>query len=271
MQKGRHTCEQLKAIRKEIAKANDIDYIPSECHFQGLCQGSCPACESECAYIEQQLSLREKAGKVVKIIGLAATLTTFPAQETSAQERQTMNSDSLVWENYMFDFGQIKPESEQQIDEMAEFITENPDKLYLVIGHTDERGNETYNLKLSRKRAEYVTYQIRNRINTANTQIIPIGLGFYQPHIKNAKEEFEHEQNRRASLEIYNPARFKGKNSALIELAIFKGDDKKRLKFEKRFKQLGKKIYKKNLDAQYEKLAREIRKERKFFEKKRKN
>lgn len=106
MLKGRHTCEQLKAIRKEIAKANDIDYTPSECLFQGPCQGTCPACESEYAYIEHQLSLRKKAGKMVKIIGLAATLTTIYAQEIPAQERQTMSSDSLVWEYYMDDHGQ---------------------------------------------------------------------------------------------------------------------------------------------------------------------
>ena len=47
MLKGRYTCEQLKAIRSEIAKANDIDYTPSVCNYQGICRGTCPACEAE--------------------------------------------------------------------------------------------------------------------------------------------------------------------------------------------------------------------------------
>ena len=97
MLKSRYTCEQLKAIRSEIAKANDIDYTPSVCNYQGICRGTCPACEAERSYIEQELSLRQKAGKAVKIVGLASSLLALSVQNISAQERQEMNSDSLVW------------------------------------------------------------------------------------------------------------------------------------------------------------------------------
>lgn len=33
MARGRYICNTLKAIRKQIADANGIDYSPEECHF----------------------------------------------------------------------------------------------------------------------------------------------------------------------------------------------------------------------------------------------
>ncbi len=72
MYKGKHTCETLKAIRKQIADANDIPYEPRQCTHQGDCLGTCPVCEFEVRYIEDQLNIRKMAGKAVKIIGLAS-------------------------------------------------------------------------------------------------------------------------------------------------------------------------------------------------------
>lgn len=71
MFKGKATCEILKNVRKTIADANGIDYQPKECKHQGDCSGTCPKCEAETRYIENQLSLRMVAGKAVKIVGLA--------------------------------------------------------------------------------------------------------------------------------------------------------------------------------------------------------
>jgi hypothetical protein len=46
MMKGKSICKVLKAIRKQVADANDIKYEPRECHHQGDCRGTCPACEA---------------------------------------------------------------------------------------------------------------------------------------------------------------------------------------------------------------------------------
>ena len=53
--KGKQICKALKEIRLNIAQANDIDYIPAECNHKGDCSGTCPQCEKEMRYIEQQL------------------------------------------------------------------------------------------------------------------------------------------------------------------------------------------------------------------------
>lgn len=74
MKEGKQICETLKAIRSEIASANDIDYTPNECHHEGDCAGTCPACESEMRWLERQLRSRQALGKAVTIAGLSVAL-----------------------------------------------------------------------------------------------------------------------------------------------------------------------------------------------------
>ena len=79
MEKGKRTCEVLKAVRLEIAKANDIQYAPRECHHEGPCAGTCPACEAEVKYLEQQLQVRRMLGRAVMLTGIAVGLTSLTA------------------------------------------------------------------------------------------------------------------------------------------------------------------------------------------------
>lgn len=70
--KGKQRCRILKQIRKDIADANGIDYVISECPHKGDCAGTCPKCESEVAYLERELEKRRQTGKKVAIAGIAA-------------------------------------------------------------------------------------------------------------------------------------------------------------------------------------------------------
>ena len=72
--KGKNKCRILKEIRKAIAKENDIEYVTSECKYQGECIGTCPKCESEVKYLEAELEKRRSAGKSVVVAGIAASM-----------------------------------------------------------------------------------------------------------------------------------------------------------------------------------------------------
>ena len=74
MTRGKTICGVLKTIRKQVADANEIKYEPRECHHQGECRGTCPACEAEVRYIERQLDIRRQLGKTVAIVGISAGL-----------------------------------------------------------------------------------------------------------------------------------------------------------------------------------------------------
>lgn len=71
---GKSKCKLLKEIRRQIAAENDIEFVTSECKFQGNCSGTCPKCEAEVRYLEQQLNKRRQAGKAVAVAGIAAAL-----------------------------------------------------------------------------------------------------------------------------------------------------------------------------------------------------
>lgn len=93
MNKGKSTCKVLKDIRQKIADENGIRYVPKECNFKGECKGTCPACEAEIRYLEDELRRKQRNGFAVKIGGIAAGLCAMvvPAQV----EAQNINKDSL--------------------------------------------------------------------------------------------------------------------------------------------------------------------------------
>ncbi|MBR6825974.1 MAG: hypothetical protein IKM59_05440 [Oscillospiraceae bacterium] len=72
--RGKNKCKILKQIRQRIADENDIPLITQECTYQGECSGTCPRCESELRYLEQQLARRQALGKAVTVAALSLTL-----------------------------------------------------------------------------------------------------------------------------------------------------------------------------------------------------
>ena len=92
MARGKQTCKILKEIRRQIAEANDIEFITSECRYKGDCLGTCPKCEAEVRYLEQELRARSFAGKAVSLAGISATaLAMLMPLPTEAQIRQNAN------------------------------------------------------------------------------------------------------------------------------------------------------------------------------------
>ena len=71
---GKSKCKILKDIRRKIAEDNEITYVTSECKYQGECTGTCPKCEAELRYLEEELAKRRKLGKTVAVAGIAAAL-----------------------------------------------------------------------------------------------------------------------------------------------------------------------------------------------------
>ena len=82
MKRGKRICKTLKEVRKQVAKANDIAYSPTVCHHEGDCAGTCPACEAEVRYLEQQLQLRRQLGKAVAVVGVSMGLVAMASCES---------------------------------------------------------------------------------------------------------------------------------------------------------------------------------------------
>ena len=94
MAKGKSTCKLLKDIRLKIADANGISYQPKECHHEGDCAGTCPACEEEIRYLERELKARKGNGFGMKVAGIAAGICATVMPMTAAA--QVVKSDSTA-------------------------------------------------------------------------------------------------------------------------------------------------------------------------------
>ena len=94
MVKGKSTCKLLKDIRQQIADANGISYQPKECHYEGDCAGTCPACEEEIRYLERELKARKGNGFGMKVAGIAAGICATVMPVTAAA--QAVKSDSTA-------------------------------------------------------------------------------------------------------------------------------------------------------------------------------
>ena len=86
MAKGKSTCKLLKDIRQQIADANGISYQPKECHYEGECAGTCPACEEEIRYLERELKARKGNGFGMKVAGIAAGICAMVMPMTAAAQ-----------------------------------------------------------------------------------------------------------------------------------------------------------------------------------------
>ena len=77
MNNGKNICKYLKEVRKNIADENNIPLEQTECTFEGECNGTCPHCEAEVQYIEQELTKKGKMnilGKAAAIAGLSLSM-----------------------------------------------------------------------------------------------------------------------------------------------------------------------------------------------------
>ena len=100
MAREKQTCKILKEIRRQIAETNGIEFVTSECRYKGDCLGTCPKCEAEVRYLEQQLHTRSIAGKAVALAGIsAASLAMLMPMTSEAQtpiDIKTLPNDSIV-------------------------------------------------------------------------------------------------------------------------------------------------------------------------------
>ena len=100
---GKETCKILKEIRAKIAEANEIPWVIEDCPYEGECRGTCPKCEAEVRYLEQELSKRRQLGKSVAVAGVAAALMVgmsgcdlgdlMPAQQPLAGDVELVETD----------------------------------------------------------------------------------------------------------------------------------------------------------------------------------
>ena len=114
------------------------------------------------------------------VLDLLATVSDMhgESRDISAKAMETLQrSGDISWrqsgDNFilsvasdvLFDFDSttLSARAQRSLTDMAELIARAPEGQILVVGHTDSKGSDRYNLDLSRRRAEAVAVFLQNR------------------------------------------------------------------------------------------------------------
>lgn len=87
------------------------------------------------------------------------------AELENLQANQTKRGIVLTLDDVLFDTGkaQLKSGADRSLDQIAAFLSENPERRVQVEGFTDAQGSDEYNLELSQRRADSVAMAIIRR------------------------------------------------------------------------------------------------------------
>jgi outer membrane protein OmpA-like peptidoglycan-associated protein len=98
-----------------------------------------------------------------------------------------------------FDKSDVKPESDPTLKEISKLLSENPKLKLYVVGHTDNVGDFSYNMKLSQSRAEAVVKTLISKYKVDKNRLTSAGIGPLAPVTTNDTEEGK-AKNRRVEL-----------------------------------------------------------------------
>lgn len=142
--------------------------------------------------------------------GNSQTSSTFKFTDTNV----FVGQKKIITNRLEFTFCRWEPvdynHSEKLLDSIGYFLCNNPDVVIEIGRHTDQRGADNANLKLSQRQAEGLKFEIckKNKIN--EDRIIAIGYGELNPvisldsiiKIPKLDREFLYKMNRRFELKI---------------------------------------------------------------------
>ncbi|HUT53206.1 MAG TPA: OmpA family protein [bacterium] len=108
----------------------------------------------------------------------------------------------FIINNLYFDFDKstLRPESKNELNNAIRWLNSNPNAIIEIGGHTDAKGSDTYNIKLSQNRAKSVyDYLVQNGINPSRLQAH--GYGERMPIATNSTD-VGRQYNRRVEFKI---------------------------------------------------------------------
>ena len=96
-----------------------------------------------------------------------------------------------------FDSTKIRPDQEVKVAELARALNDpvNKDKNFLIVGHTDAKGSDGYNCKLSMGRSSAVITSLKE--SGATVSLYGVGAGEFLLKVKDKPEDA---RNRRVSI-----------------------------------------------------------------------
>lgn len=130
---------------------------------------------------------------------LTQTFNSNPDAVVKASSNVVATVDKRI---FYFDYDKdvLNGSFKKDIEVILDFLKAYPNNDFLIIGHTDERGSYEYNDALSLKRAKKIESILVSR-GISKSRLHVMAMGEYQPVIRDAKNENEHQKNRRVEIQ----------------------------------------------------------------------
>lgn len=134
--------------------------------------------------------------RIIEVAGMKKTMTFGPAEMKAALDAE----GRVQLHGILFDLDQatLQPKSTKQLQDVVTLMKNQPDLKLEVQGHTDDQGENDYNLVLSQRRAETVVAYL-GLFGVESGRLVSKGFGESKPVMENTNEEGR-AKNRRVEL-----------------------------------------------------------------------
>ena len=128
-------------------------------------------------------------GKVLDLVfrveDLGGKVQDLQVKESAAEVRIELAADVL----FDFDKAEILPKAQNALNQAAVFIRDKAKGAVRIEGHTDAKGADSYNQKLSERRALAVKAWLTDKEGLRNAQFLTQGFGARKPKAPNQKPD----------------------------------------------------------------------------------
>ena len=146
-------------------------------------------------------ALNGRTVAIVDIIEAKAREKKMVTVDASAMAKSIDSTGRVALYGIYFDFNKadLKPESDETLQQIAALLKQSAGLKLLVVGHTDNVGSFPFNMDLSQRRAAAVVAALTTRFAIAKDRLTPVGVSFSSPVAPN-KTEDGRAKNRRVEL-----------------------------------------------------------------------
>jgi outer membrane protein OmpA-like peptidoglycan-associated protein len=137
-------------------------------------------------------------GIVASVQEVRQAMQSLGAQETAVEVRVALPADVL----FDFDKAEIRPDAASALAHLATLIRAYPSGRADLEGHTDSKGDDAYNQRLSLRRAEAVKRWLVEREGIEAGRLAPRGAGESRPVASN-EDDAGRQRNRRVEAVIH--------------------------------------------------------------------
>ncbi|WP_019673540.1 OmpA family protein [Psychrobacter lutiphocae] len=185
------------------AKTNDltnayshlIDFAPQQNHYIFVdiddATGAPTLSKLDEEYAQNLLSTQtQQTHQISRVVrDCPAVVVEQPAPEPEPVVKVEIDKPINLEVLFEFDKAVVQPVFNARIEAVADFMNKYPETATVIEGHTDSVGNDSYNMKLSQRRAEAVKQELVTKYGIAPNRLRTVGYGETRPVDTNATAE----------------------------------------------------------------------------------